>query len=273
MNEKQNILQQKEELRSFCRTIGSLSGTLGSVVCRIYPLRKKNGRIVCQQRFAARPQHYKVNNRKDLVQIRSRFRTNNTFASHINKVPELKEFWKKYSSQKGYSSAYTAISKENSSFSGVSAPGLRNLILPPTKNPNHIIEDKLQLSGKTIKISDLPLGNFIAVVTLINPKSFSSTPFKLFTLKAEVKEKNTLEIPLPPGLAAELRNYKKFIIYSAIINGNKFINYTPIQRRIKHQKAFNDFKTYLSPQEADIYFLPLIERRKDYLSHSPPLAA
>jgi hypothetical protein len=271
MNEKLEISHKKEKIRSLCRTLGYLSGTLDSVVCRIYPLKKKNGKIVYQQRFASLPVKYRVNNRKDMVENRNRFRTNNIFAGYINKIPELKEIWEKYADKKKYFSAYTAITKENSPFTGISAPGEMNLILPPTKTCIILKKSNIKLSKESIQIGSIPEGKIIVVLSLINPKSSKSKKFQLFTLKGESKE-GVADLKISDKLSEGLKKYKKYIIYLTILNENKTTNYSPLKIRIKITPFSANRKSEISEMIV-IKLYPTVDKIKEAISHSPPLAA
>jgi hypothetical protein len=272
MNEKLNISLKKERIRALCRVLGDLSGTYDSIVCRIYPVRKKNGRIVYQQRFATLPAHYRVNNRKDLAQNRSRFRINNIFSSFVNRIPELKEIWKKYGEKKNHFSAYTAISKENFNFNGVSAPGELNMILPPAKEYDLLDKSEIAMSEERIKISNLPEGKLVAVISLIDPKSTRSAKFRLFTIKGEVKE-GVMDISTPAELSGELKNYKRYILYFTVINENKAANYFPVKGKVKFNVSLAKRANVMQTETKLFWLYPPVAISKEAISHSPPVAA
>jgi hypothetical protein len=271
MDEIQNILQQKEELKAFCSTIGNLSGRVGSVVVRLYPRRDKNGRIKYQQRFATIPAHYKVNNRKDLVANRSRFRVNNIFSSFINGIPELKEIWKKYSERNGFSSAYSAITKENSPYTGKTTPGEMNIIIPPAKSCLPFNKSDIIFSKGSIRISNLSKGMLIAVISLIEPKSVKSEKFKLFMFKSEIEENEGADITLPEGFSGELNNYKRFILYFTVVNGNKISSYSSVNGRIKYNIIKNKILAVIPAVDIIHLYSLDFNKWKKVVAHSPPM--
>jgi hypothetical protein len=271
MNENQNILQQKEEAREISRTMGNLSGRYGEVVCRIYRQKKKDGRVVYQQRFATLPADYRVNNRKDMVENRSRFRVNNTFSGFINRIPELKEIWKVYASKKGHVSAYTAITKVNSAYTTHNGPCEKNMIVPPVKSVE-FDRGNISVSENSLAITGLRGGSFLGVVVLADPKSLRNEKFKLFLLRGEVGRDGLLKIAFTREVEEGLQGYKRYILYFTVISEGKYVNYAAVKGRMKRGEA--GIKEFLQvPVNDTLIIIPLFIENKDSHSHSPPLAA
>jgi hypothetical protein len=270
LREKPNISQQKAELRSL-RVLGNLSGTCGDIVCRLYPKKDKYGRIHYQQRFATRPAHYRVNNRKDMVENRSRFRVVNTFAGFINKIPELKEIWRKYADKKGFFSAYTAITKANMPVTPYNSPGEFNMIIPPAKSYNFISPADMEISENEIKISNLPEGKLITVISLIDPKTSKTAKFKLFNFNCEVGVDGIGNLITGTEFTAQLKNYKNYIIYLTAVNEKKVSAYFSVKVKIKLKSK--TIKAEKAPEVKLFSLYPVVKINQDQVSHSPPLAA
>jgi hypothetical protein len=271
MYKNNKISQEKEKLKRQFKPIGLVSGTIGPFVGRIYPLRK-NGKIIYQQRFAALPAKYRVNNRKDMVENRNRFKVTNTFAGFVNRIPELKEVWKQYAAKNNHFSAYTAITKLNSAFTTPSIPVEENIIVPPGKTIDSP-ESNISLLNQTLEIKGLKEGKVIAVVSLFDPKSSKYSKFKLFTLKGELNEDGSGNIILSKELSEALKNYKRYILYFTVVNKNRFINYKSVRGRIKIKKESNNNTVPKVINQIPLLTFPLVIARTDSHSHSPPLAA
>jgi hypothetical protein len=270
LREKPNISQQKEELKSY-KVLGMLSGTCGDIVCRLYPKKDKYGRIHYQQRFATRPAHYRVNNRKDMVENRSRFRVVNTFAGFVNKIPELKELWRKYADKKGFFSAYTAITKANMPVTPYNSPGEFNMIIPPAKSYEYISSAGIEITENRITITDLPKGKLITVISLIDPKTSKTAKFKLFNFNCEVGEDGIGDLVNSSEFTAKLKNYKNYIIYLTVVNEKKAFAYFPIKVKIKVKAG--TIQTEKAAELKIFYLYPVIKLNQAQVSHSPPLAA
>jgi hypothetical protein len=270
LTEKANISQQKAELRSY-RVLGLFSGTYGDIVCRLYPKRDKYGKIHYQQRFATRPAHYRVNNRKDMVENRSRFRVVNTFAGFLNRIPELKAIWRKYADKKGLFSAYTAITKVNMPVTPYNSLAEFNSIIPPAKSYDLIPSADIEISENGIKISNLPKGRLITVISQIDPKTSKSAKFKLFNFNCEVGEDGIGNLITGSEFTARLKNYKNYIIYLTVVNEKKAFAYFPIKVKIKVKPRI--IKTEKAPKVKIFFLYPVVKINQDQVSHSPPIAA
>jgi hypothetical protein len=122
-------------------------------------------------------------------------------------------------------------------------------------------------------MSNLPEGKLVAVISLIDPKSTRSAKFRLFTVKGEVKE-GVADISTPVELSGELKNYKRYILYFTVINGNKGANYFPVKGRVKLNVSLTNVMPTAVEASIKLFWLyPSVVISKEKSSHSPPVAA